>query len=156
MNKPRFNVLDTAIIFFMIAAALIAIIFTFSKPLSLMTSPVKDAIITFTVQSNIKNTSEEINSGKYLICSDTGERIGKILSVVNRKNLNPDAPATASLSEMFYDDSYTVIIRVKARVRQTEKGLFLNSTKHIALGQKINIKTDFGHLNSVIEIINIV
>ena len=151
MNKLKFNVLDTIIILLVVAALLGSAVYTYSRQISMMFVKSTDAVITVSMQAAEIVLSEELSDDDILYISGEESKLGSILTVINRRNSENFVNENGEKETRLSDTSYTVTMKVKSRVKETEKGLFVNSRVFVGPGKKIDLDTKMGIITCRVE-----
>ncbi len=151
MNKLKFNVFDTIIIILAISALLGSAFYTYSRQISMMFVKSTDAVITLTMQAPNKVFADTISDDNYLYLAKEDSKLGSILSIVNRRNSKEVLMDDGSIETVYTDDSYTVIIRISTKIKENDKGMFVNSNTFIAKGKILNVMTKIGNVECTVE-----
>ena len=151
MNRQKFNVFDTIIILLAVAAIFGSAVYTYSRQISMMFIKSTDAVITVSMQATGVVLSEDLSDDDVLYISGEESKLGTVLAVINRRNPEQIATASGEIETRFSDTSYTVTMKIKSRVKETEKGIFVNSRVFVAPGKKIDLDTKKGVITCRVE-----
>ncbi len=151
---PRFGVLDLVIILLVIIAV-IGIYFRYNIiDMINNAKDLKEYTVSYTIENVRYTTPNFINVGDKVYFSSDGEQFGTLVTASeNMTALDTTLPSekftttSGEIVEVFYPNNETRVMamgRLNCEGRYSSEGGFLvNGTTHIAMGQYVDVKTEY-------------
>ena len=144
------HTLDVVIIIATVAVILAAFFKLNNKQIFMMLDKTHQAAITLAVES-AEISSDDFKIGEEIYFSESGDCIGTIVDVKNIKNKRYTA-INNSLMYDYTDINTGVLIEIKAKVKENDSMIYINSSVFASPGTKFSIYTDsISDINSYVD-----
>lgn len=134
------NTLDVVIIIAAVAVILAAFFKLNNKQIFMMFNKTNHAAVTVAVEST-EITSDDFKIGEKIYFSESDDCIGTIIDVKNIKNKRYTA-INNSLMYDYTDINTGVLIEIRAKVKENDSMIYINSSFFASPGTKFSMYTD--------------